>query len=166
MDGECELELVKTWLEGAGGKGEHSRAGSDMALEAGTLDGADRSAHPFDAGNKRSVELTGIEAKACFEFRFSTKGCSVPPPERMHGKVRIVGTPPIQCYHGHVPVVNEDVGASLDGSHGRTGNHFKSHAVVTVHHAANDLDLQKHSRKVNQPPLPRWFLRFTLATAM
>lgn len=53
---------------------------------------------------------------------------------------------PIQRYHGGVPVVNEDVGAALDGSNRGARYHLHSHTVVTVHHVANDLNLQSDDR--------------------
>lgn len=53
---------------------------------------------------------------------------------------------PIQGYHGGVPVVNEDVGAALDGGDRGAWYHLHSHTVVTVHHVANDLNLQSDDR--------------------
>lgn len=48
-------------------------------------------------------------------------------------------------HHSGVPVVNEDVGAALDGGNRRAGYHLQSHTVVTVHHTVNDLNLQSNS---------------------
>lgn len=63
-------------------------------------------------------------------------------PEWVRGEVRVVRCLPIQGYYG-VPVVKEDVGATLDESHRRARHHLNLYAVVTVHHTADDLNLQE-----------------------
>lgn len=63
-------------------------------------------------------------------------------PDWVHGEVRVVRSLPIQGYHCGVPVLNEDVCATLDQGHRRAWYHLHSHAVVTVHHTADDLNLQ------------------------
>lgn len=71
-------------------------------------------------------------------------------PDWVHGEVRVVGSAPVQGYCGGVPVVNEDVGATLDEGHRRAWYHLHSHTVVTVHHASNDLNLQSNDRQLNR----------------
>lgn len=53
-------------------------------------------------------------------------------------------------HHSGVPVVNEDIGAALDGGNRRAGYHLQSHTVVTVHHTVNDLNLQSNSSYLSQ----------------
>ena len=70
-------------------------------------------------------------------------------PERVQGVVRIIRRLPIQSYRFVALLVNEDVGATLDESHGRAAHHLNPHSVVTVHHTAGDLNLQRTGKPHN-----------------
>lgn len=67
-------------------------------------------------------------------------------PDWAHGEVRVVRSPPVQHDRSGVPAPDEDVGAALDEGHRRAWYHLHSHAVVTVHHASNHLNLEGNDR--------------------
>lgn len=69
-------------------------------------------------------------------------------PDWAHGEVWVVRSLTVQRDHSGVPVPDEHVGAALDEGHKRARHHLHSHAVVTVHHASNDLNLQANDRYV------------------
>lgn len=71
------------------------------------------------------------------------------------GEVGVIGLLPIQRYQRSVLAVDEDVGATLDEGHGRAWHNLYSHSVVTVHHAANDLNLQRNDSRECQPAAER-----------
>ena len=70
------------------------------------------------------------------------KGRSLP--EWICGEVRVKGLLTVQGHHVCVPGVNEDVGPTMDGGQGRTWHHLHSNTIITVHHAADDLNLQSN----------------------
>lgn len=71
------------------------------------------------------------------------------------GKVGVIRLPPIQRYQRSVLAVDEDVGATLDEGHGRAWHNLYSDSIVTVHHAANDLNLQRNDSRKHQPAAER-----------
>lgn len=71
--------------------------------------------------------------------------CSFSLPDWLHGEIRVVRSLPVQRYYSGVSVINEDIGAALNGNHRRAGYHLNSHAVVTVNHTADNLNLQNNS---------------------
>lgn len=71
------------------------------------------------------------------------------------GEVGVIGLPSVQRYQRSVLAVDEDVGAALDEGHGRAWHNLYSDGVVTVHHAANDLNLQRNDSRERQPAAER-----------
>lgn len=67
------------------------------------------------------------------------------------GEVGVIGLPPVQRYQRTVLAVDEDVGATLDEGHGRGWHYLYFDSVVTVHHAASDLNLQRNDSRGCQP---------------
>lgn len=85
-----------------------------------------------------------IRVNGAFKPLICTFQVEVSIPEWTLG-VRVIGSPPIQRDYAGLPVVDEDVGATLDEGHRRAGHHLHLHTVVTVDHAAYDLDLQTYN---------------------
>ena len=77
-----------------------------------------------------------------FKNMIFLKGRSLP--EWICGEVRVKGLLTVQGHHVCVPGVNEDVGPTMDGGQGRTWHHLHSNTIITVHHAADDLNLQSN----------------------
>lgn len=148
MHGELVLELIKVGFQKADGKFQLGGQKGDVSIETGSDDAGNWFARPtVTIGNekRKMLDLPPTQKKIHQKHSQPASGFDVDHnlPEGVQGEVRIKRCSSVQSDRLSAFLVDEDVGAASDEGHRRTRQHLKPDGVVTVHHAAEDLDLRR-----------------------